>query len=106
MKKIVLIAGTLLLLASFTAYAQQAGTRSNTGRQVSQQARIQQGRASGELNRAETARLQREQRRIQVEKRIAQADGTVTPAEKRFLRREQNRANRHIARQKNDAQGR
>jgi len=82
----------------------QTRTRSNSRRQVSQQARIQEGKQSGELNRRETGRLQREQRKIQIEKRIANGDGTVTPKEKAFLRREQNRANRHIYREKHDAQ--
>jgi hypothetical protein len=49
-------------------------------------------------------RLERQQRCIQIEKRIAKADGTVSPGEKRFLRREQNRASRNINRQKNNNQ--
>jgi hypothetical protein len=103
MKKILIIAGILLAMTVVTANA-QTNTRSNSGRQVSQQARIQNGKRSGELNRRETARLQREQRKIQLEKRIANGDGTVTPKEKAFLRREQNRANRHIYIEKHDAQ--
>jgi uncharacterized protein YraI len=102
MKKLFIIAGILLAMTVVTANA-QTNTRSNTGRQVSQQARIRQGKRSGELNRRETARLEREQRKLQIEKRIANGDGTVTPQEKAFLRREQNRANRHIYREKHDA---
>jgi hypothetical protein len=105
MKKI-LFAAAILLIASTGLINAQRGTRSNTARQATQHARIQQGKRSGELNRAETARLQREQRKVQIEKKIVNADGNVTPAEKRFIRREQNRANRHIARQKHDGQGR
>jgi len=103
MKKIFIIAG-LFLAVSVISVEAQTSTRSNTGRQVSQQARIRQGRSTGELNRRETARLEREQRRIKIEKRIANGDGTVTAKEKAFLRREQNRANRHIYREKHDAQ--
>lgn len=103
MKKIILIAGLLFAVGLISIEA-QTGTRSNTGRQVSHQARIRQGARSGELNRIETRRLEREQKKIQIEKRIANADGTVTPAEKRFLRREQNRANRHIYSEKHDRQ--
>jgi hypothetical protein len=102
MKKLFIIAGILLAMTVVTANA-QTNTRSNTSRQVSQQARIRQGKRSGELNRRETARLEREQRKLQIEKRIANGDGTVTPQEKAFLRREQNRANRHIYREKHDA---
>jgi len=74
-------------------------------RQGAQQGRIAEGVRSGELTRRETRLLEREQRKIRIEKQLVQADGKVTPAEKRFLRREQNRASRHIARQKNDRQG-
>lgn len=107
MMKRILIAMIILCSSAFiTVNAQSAGTRSNTGRQVNQQVRIREGRKSGELTRAEIKRLEREQKKIQIEKRMAQADGKVTPAEKRFLRREQNRAGRHIAKQKNDLQSR
>lgn len=105
MKKF-LFAAAILIIASTGLINAQSGTRSNTARQATQQARIGEGVKSGELTRTETARLEREQRRIQIEKRIAKADGTVTPAEKRFLRKEQKRSSRHIARQKNDGQER
>lgn len=103
MKKLFIIGGLLFAITAVSVEA-QITTKSNTGRQVSQQARIQQGKRSGELNRREAARLEREQRKIRIEKRIANGDGTVTPREKAFLRREQNRANRHIYREKHDAQ--
>jgi len=103
MKKIFIITSLLLIITTVSVEA-QTNTRSNTGRQVNQQARIQEGKKSGELNRRETARLQREQRKIQIEKRIANGDGTVTAKEKAFLRREQNKANRHIYKEKHDAQ--
>jgi hypothetical protein len=103
MKKIFIITSLLLIITTVSVEA-QTNTRSNTGRQVNQQARIQEGKKSRELNTRETARLQREQRKIQIEKRIANGDGTVTPKEKAFLRREQNRANRHIYKEKHDAQ--
>lgn len=105
MKRLFLLAALLLIASTGLINAQRA-TRSTAARQTTQQARIGQGVQSGELSRPEVARLEREQKRIQIEKRIAKADGTVTPAEKRFLRREQNRSSRHIARQKNDGQER
>lgn len=95
----------MLVLSSVSVFAQR-GTVSNSARQGGQQARIAEGVRSGDLTRRETRVLEREQKKIQIEKRLAQADGKVTPAEKRFLRREQNRASRHIARQKNDRQER
>jgi hypothetical protein len=50
------------------------------------------------------ARLESEQRAIQVEKRIAKSDGKITPGERRILKQEQDRASRDIYRQKHDAQ--
>lgn len=105
MKRIFLLAALMLIASTGLINAQKA-TGSTTARQTTQQARINQGVKNSELTRSEVARLEREQKRIQIEKRIAKADGTVTPAEKRFLRREQNRASRRIARQKNDGQER
>jgi hypothetical protein len=105
MKKIILISVFLFIASTGLIEAQQT-IKQTTGRQAKQQARIEQGVSSGELTRDETARLEREQRRIQIEKRMAKSDGTVTPAEKKFLKREQNHASRDIKRQKNDAQER
>jgi hypothetical protein len=103
MKKIVFIAVILFFALALAVNAQRATPRV-TGRQATQQVRIANGVQSGQLTRNETRRLERQQRCIQVEKRIAKADGTVTPRERRFLRREQNRASRNINRQKNDNQ--
>jgi hypothetical protein len=103
MKKVYLFAVLLLIISTGLINA-QSSTKSTAARQTNQQARIVNGVQSGELSRREVKRLEREQKVIQIEKRIAKADGTVTPREKRFLRREQNRASRHIASQKNDRQ--
>jgi hypothetical protein len=103
MKKIVFIA-VILFFASALAVNAQRATPRVTGRQATQQVRIANGVQSGQLTRNETRRLERQQHCIQAEKRIAKADGTVTPRERRFLRREQNRASRNINRQKNDNQ--
>ena len=105
MKK-VLIASVIFILFSVQASFAQRGTLSNTARQGVQQSRIEEGKQSGTLTPREARLLKREQKKIQIEKRLAQADGKITPREKRFLRREQNRAIRHIARQKHDRQGR
>lgn len=105
MKKVYLIAG-LLLIASTGLINAQMSAKSNSARQANQQARIANGASNGELTKPEVRRLEKEQKRIQIEKRIAKSDGTVTPGEKRFLRREQNRASRHITNQKHDIQKR
>ena len=81
-------------------------TRAATARQVNQQARIAHGVANGELTRAERRALKAEQRHIRRVKRRVKADGIVTPEEKLRVNRKQRRANRHIRRQKHDAQTR
>ena len=73
-------------------------------RQANQQQRIHSGVASGQLTRRGASRLQRREGRIAVHKAQARADGVVTPAERRQLRREQNRASKAIYRQKHDRQ--
>lgn len=97
------LAVSMLIAASALA---QPSTPIVDQRQANQKARIQDGVKSGELTRREARRLRAEQRRIRVDERRAKADGVVTPAERSQLRREQNRASRDIARQKNDAQTR
>jgi hypothetical protein len=105
MKRIAFIMVVLFFVSAGLANAQRAN-RSVTARQVTQQSRIANGVSNGQLTRAETARLERQQHRIQAEKRMAKADGKVTPQEKRMLRREQNRANRQIKKEKTDGQNR
>jgi hypothetical protein len=102
MKKMVLFSALLfgLTVSSFSQ------TPRVTKRQIKQERRIQEGKASGELTPTEAARLQAEQRDIQQDKRAAKADGVVTPAERRELRKEQRQANRHIRHQKHDRQTR
>ena len=104
MKRIFIFATVLFIASSGLLKAQTVAT--TTTRQVTQQARIADGVNDKELTRHETKRLEREQRRIQHNKKAAKADGTVSPEEKKLLRHQQNRANRHIRRQKNDAQER
>jgi hypothetical protein len=105
MKKIIFVAA-LFFVTSAGILKAQTGTVSNTARQESQQARIAGGVENKELTRRETAKLEREQKKIQLEKKAVKADGTVTPKEKRFLKRQQNQASRDIYRQKHDDQER
>jgi hypothetical protein len=73
-------------------------------RQVNQQKRIDQGVASGALTPKETANLEKREAKIASDKAAAQADGKVTKAERRKLKREENRASAAIKRQKHDGQ--
>ena len=90
---------TVLLAGSALA---QTHTPVVTKRQHHQQARIRQGVKSGELTRGETRRLERGEAKIQRDKMKAKADGTVTPAEKAKLNREENRESRRIYRAKHN----
>lgn len=103
------IISTALLLA-FIAIAStsfsQTGTPRIHYRQVHQQKRISGGVRNGDLTARETARLETREAKIQHDKRVAKSDGKVTGAERRKLRREQNRTSRAIYRQKHDAQQR
>ena len=107
------LALTLLVSGSCLVYAQEAqqtpapatGTARTpvvTKRQIHQQKRIRQGVKSGELTKGETRRLEKQEAKIQAEKRMAKADGKVTPAERKKLRHDENKASRKIYRLKHN----
>jgi hypothetical protein len=99
-----LIAAALSAFA-FGAFAQAASapTRADS-RQAKQEARIDQGVASGSLTKRETKKLEAQQNRIDRVENRAEADGTVTKAEKARVGHVQNKAKRDIRRQKHDRQ--
>jgi tellurite resistance protein len=98
--------GITLALASIGAFAQGAtATPRIDQREANQQARIESGVASGQLNRREARRLEREQARIRAAERHAKADGVVTPQERRNLERMQKDASANIRAEKHDGQG-
>lgn len=104
--KIRIIAIALFLsAAAVTAHAQTA-TPGVTSSQVHQTKRIAQGVKSGELTRKERKALARQQRRINRSKKVAKADGMVTPKERAVLNARQKNASRNIYRQKHDGQSR
>lgn len=105
MKVRLLITGLFLLAFAFAAQAQKA-TPKVTKRQTVQQKRIKEGVRSGELNRREVYRLQKQQARTQRAKKVAKADGKVTARERARLHKRQNRTSQNIARQKKDRQQR
>ena len=98
-KLLVLMALVAIGLTSVTA---QTATPRATKRQFKQQARIHQGVKSGELTPVEKRRLQRQQLRIQHDKRVAKSDGVVTRSERARIAREQNRASKRIYRMKHN----
>ena len=103
MKKV--ISATLFMLCC-VSIANAQSTPVADERQQNQKARINQGVVSGEVTKAEAARLKTEQRHIRRTERRAKADGNVTPRERVRLQRKQNKASRDIRRQTTDAQER
>lgn len=95
-----LIAATVATLA-VGAFA-QTGTPNIDQRQANQQNRIAQGAATGTLSPRETARMEAGQAKVQGMKEAAKADGKVTRAERRAIKKEQNKQSRRIYRQKHD----
>lgn len=71
-------------------------------RQVNQQVRISNGISSGELTRAETAHIQKQQININRTKRAAKADGVVTKKERAIIQNKQNRASANIYHKKHN----
>lgn len=94
------ILGALLIAALAFTSAAQAQTRTPVinRNQHKIERRIHQGVRSGTLTRNEARRLQREDMRIQHEKRMAMADGKMTFAERRHIRRQERKLARAINR--------
>ena len=86
---------------AFSASAQTA-TPNIDQRQANQQARIEQGKATGTLSKREAARMEAGQAKVQGMKQAAAADGKVTRAERKAIQKEQNKQSRRIHSQKHD----
>lgn len=99
--KTLIVTISLLALASVQAQAQTA-TPNVSKRQVHQQKRIAEGVRSGELTARETVTLERQEAKIQADKRAAKADGVVTSTERAKLQAEENRVSRHIRNKKHN----
>ncbi|MEL6865899.1 MAG: hypothetical protein AAFP19_15850 [Bacteroidota bacterium] len=92
-----------LLTFIFSTQAQTV-TPKVAQRQVSQQKRIKQGVAQGDLTKREATKLQAQQAHIHRTKKRAKADGVVTKKERARIHKKQNRASKQIYRQKKDRQ--
>lgn len=100
MKKLILSL-SITILMTIAVVAQQVTPKADA-REVSQRARIREGRKEGDLTRAEAKALNKQQRHIRRTERRAKSDGTVTSTEKMKLQRKQNRASRNIRKSKNN----
>jgi hypothetical protein len=106
MKRIIILVAAFFCMGMINQLSAQQGTPEVTNKQITQQARIQEGKKNGELTGKERARLQMQQAKILHDKKQAKSDGVVTAGERRKLRTEQRRASRTIYRQKHDAEKR
>jgi hypothetical protein len=105
MKKMLLAISAMTLMTSGMAFA-EAETPVIDQRQMNQEQRIDQGIASGQLNEREANRLNKQQERINKMEDRAKSDSVMTKRERARIGAAQNRASRHIAREKHDRQGR
>jgi hypothetical protein len=96
------IVAALFAVAAASAFAQPTPVIDQ--RQANQEARIQQGVATGELTPREAARLEGGQQHVQNLENKAKADGVVTPGEKARITQAQDVQSRRVAKQKHDRQ--
>jgi hypothetical protein len=105
MKKIIFF--TLLMLAASTGLINaQVKTPNIAARQANQHARIVRGLKTRQLTRTQAAILVREQKSIQIEKKMAKSDGIISPPERKFLNLELDRAGRDIYREEHGEEAR
>ncbi len=97
MKMKMLLAIILLAITSNASFAQAKGVKTN-------RAKIKQGVQSGELNKAEAARLKAQTVELAKDKKEAKADGVVTTEERKDLKEDRKKLNKRIYRQKHDRQ--
>ncbi len=99
MKKLVVL--TIIMLSGVIAMPQT--TTAITKTQKHQTRRIKKGVASGELTKQETHQLVHQQKLIQLQKRMAKADGVVTKKERARINHNQAKASSNIYRKKHNA---
>ena len=104
MKRVLFAVSAMTLLMTGMAYA-EAETPVIDQRQANQERRIDQGIASGQLNEREANRLNKQQGHINKMEDRAKSDGVMTKKERARIGAAQNRASRHIVREKHDRQG-
>lgn len=101
----ILVTTALLTLAGTSfAHGVGAGPTSYNELEWQQEQRIQQGLANGSLTRPEASRLYAEQAQIDELERVFRADGRLSPVERQYLVRLQQRAGQQIFAERHDGQ--
>jgi hypothetical protein len=88
----------IMILASGLSFAQQREDINLRG----ERKRVAQGVRSGEINRREAAVIHNQAKDVKQAKRIAKADGVVTPRERAVVAREDRQLDRTIYRAKHN----
>ncbi len=104
MRRILLVVSGVTMLMTGMAFA-EAEAPVIDQRQINQEQRIDQGIERGQLNEREADRLNNRQERINKLENRAKSDGVMTKRERARITAAQDRASRHIAREKHDRQG-
>ncbi|MEO7311118.1 MAG: hypothetical protein ABIX01_12020 [Chitinophagaceae bacterium] len=97
--KQLLFATALFMAIGFSSSAQTQTIKQHAKHQTH---RIKNGVHSGELTKAETKNLVKDQREIHQDIKEARADGTFTKAERKAIKKEQRKERREIARKKHN----
>lgn len=90
--------------ASSTPATHPHNAASETQRNVDQQTRIDNGLKSGQLSTREAGKLERGETRIDKTEQRAMRNGSLSPAERARIQKEQNAESKAIYAQKHDAQ--
>ena len=100
----IILAVAIFSTVSYAATAQTTTTAKPVSTIKNDKQRIRQGVKSGELTRAEAARLKAQTAEVKQERKEIKADGVVTTEERKDLRQDKKKLSRRIYRQKHDAQ--
>ena len=100
------MATLLLILGASPAWAGSDDTYRADRRESQQIDRIEQGVRQGDLTKREAEELLTQQRHVKNYEEQIKEDGKVTLRERMQLEQKQDKANRRIAEEKNDAQRR
>jgi hypothetical protein len=100
-----ILAIATMVIFSASANAQTTTTAKHVSTIKNDRQRIKQGVKSGELNKAETARLREQTKDLAQERKAYKLDG-ISTEERKDLRKDKKQLSRRIYRQKHDGQTR
>ncbi len=104
MKVKIILAIVVFSIASYNTSAQTTQTAKPVSTIKNDRQRIRQGVRSGELTKAEAARLKVQTAKVNQERKDYKEDGVVTTEERKDLRKDKKRLSRKIYKQKHDRQ--